>query len=272
MTSTSTASLSTSTIAKETWAATTEKQMTDYRWNELDNARGYDRAAEHVHPCYREIQDAILDRLLLNDVGTAWIVDLGGGSGRLAERILDRWPAARVCVIDQSPPFLTLASERLHRFGERARCLQARLQSDWAGELPERPQAIVSMSAIHHLDASEKRTLYAQCARCLTSGGVLMNGDEVRPPQDDDYLAECRQWAQHMQRVMDEGRIPAGLHDALLGWIARNVDRFSEPRTSGDDCHETAEAQLGYFVAAGLQDTGVVWHRDLWKVLYARKP
>jgi tRNA (cmo5U34)-methyltransferase len=245
--------------------------MTDYRWNELDNARGYDQAAEHVHPYYTQIQDAILDRLPLAAEDSGWVVDLGGGSGRLAERILAGWPQASVCVIDQSTAFLTLADSRLARFGDRAVCLAARLQDSWSEKLPDRPRAIVSMSAIHHLDPTEKKMLYAQAARCLAPGGVLMNGDEVRPELDEDYQAECRRWAEHMHRVMDAGLIPENLKDALRGWIARNVDAPPGPRASGDDCHETAQTQLGYFADAGLTGTEVAWQRDLWAVLYGRK-
>lgn len=246
--------------------------MADYRWNELDNARGYDQAAEYVHPYYREIQDEILDRLAAGSDQTGWIVDLGGGSGRLAERLLARWPHAKVCVVDQSQPFLTLAAERLERFGDRAVCLPVRLQDDWSCQLPESPQAIVSMSAIHHLDASEKQALYAQAAHCLAPGGVLLNGDEVRPPRDEDYLAECRRWSEHMHRVMYEGVIPECLHDGLRGWITRNVDQFGGRWTSGDDCHETAVVQLGYCSAASLTSAQVAWQRDLWAVLFAQKP
>jgi tRNA (cmo5U34)-methyltransferase len=245
--------------------------MAGYRWNELDNARGYDQAAEHVHPYYTQIQDVILERLPLAAERPDWVVDLGGGSGRLAERILAAWPRAKVCVIDQSPAFLTLAEQRLARFGERAICLAARLQSNWSDQLPDRPQAIVSMSAIHHLDPSEKKALYAQGARCLDAGGVLMNGDEVRPVRDEDYRVECRRWSEHMHRVMDAGLIPENLKDALRGWIARNVDAPLGPRISGDDCHETAETQLGYFGDAGLTSTTVAWQRDLWAVLYGQK-
>ncbi|MBC7821084.1 MAG: class I SAM-dependent methyltransferase, partial [Planctomycetaceae bacterium] len=134
--------------------------MSDYRWNQLDNARGYDIAAEHVHPHYREVQDVILDALPLAPDEAGWVIDLGGGSGRLAERILDRLPRASVGVVDQSEAFLTLARERLARFGERAFFLQARLQSDWSRDLPAAPRAIVSTSAIHHLDPAEKQRLY----------------------------------------------------------------------------------------------------------------
>jgi tRNA (cmo5U34)-methyltransferase len=246
--------------------------MADYRWNQLDNARGYDAAAEFIHPHYVEIQNVILDRLPFSTGEAALVVDLGGGSGRLAERILDRFSNARVWVIDQSEAFLTLARERLCRFGFRAWCHVARLQDDWHRVLPEAPAAIVSMSAIHHLDPGEKQRLYQQCAAALRPGGVLLNGDEVRPPGDADYLAACQRWVAHKKQMMAAGRIPGIIHAALRGWEARNVGQFGLPRVSGDDCHETADTQLDYFAKAGLNDRSAVWQHELWAVLSGSKP
>lgn len=242
--------------------------MTDYRWNQLDKAHGYDVAAEQVHPHYREIQDVILEALPFADDEAGWVFDLGGGSGRLAERILDRFPRVSVGIVDQSEAFLTLARERLSRFGERAFFRLAKLQSDWSRDLPVGPRAIVSMSAIHHLDAGEKQALYRQCADCLAPGGVLLNGDEVRPERDGDYLAECRVWAEHVQRKIDAGLIPEAMQSAWRGWEARNIGQFGTLRVSGDDCHETAAAQLEYFTQAGLRDTRVLWQKGLWAVLF----
>src|SRR5262245_59867547 len=103
-----------------------------YRWNTSDFATGYDAAAETIHPHYLEIQDQILRLLsavtcLLSPVPSR-IIALGGGSGRLMERILDRWPQAHGIIIDQSEPFLALAERRLTRFGPRATCVLSRLQ------------------------------------------------------------------------------------------------------------------------------------------------
>lgn len=241
--------------------------MAGYRWNQLDAARGYDAAAEIVHPYYRIIQDVLLEHMLPEPASAGLVVDLGGGSGRLAERILDRFPRASVWVIDQSEPFLTLARERLRRFDGRGICSAALLQSDWSNLLPEAPQAIVSMSAIHHLDPEEKRRLYRHCADCLAPGGVLINGDEVRPGSDEQYLVECRHWAEHMHREMDAGRVPEPLHPALLGWEARNVGQFDTPRASGDDFHETIAAQLEYYSRGGLKNVCALWQSALWAVL-----
>src|SRR5262245_41359063 len=109
-----------------------------YRWNTSDLAVGYDAAAAVIHPHYGAIQDVILSLLPANlgrdglgrdSLGRdSLVVDLGGGSGRLMERILDRWPEARGAVVDQSEPFLALAERRLARFGERALCIHRRLQ------------------------------------------------------------------------------------------------------------------------------------------------
>jgi tRNA (cmo5U34)-methyltransferase len=238
-----------------------------YRWNTTDFAAGYDAAAETIHPQYLAIQEAILGLLPPALDRGELVVDLGGGSGRLMERILDRWPTVRGIVVDQSEPFLALAERRLARIGQRATCLLVRLQDRWSAQLPAKAAAIVSMSAIHHLEPAEKRSLYRQCAEALAPGGLLLNGDEVRPAADDVYLQELSAWAAHMQRRMASGTIPPAFHDALHKWIDRNVRRFGEPKHSGDDCHETVETQLGYLRDAGFASADAPWRRNLWAIL-----
>jgi tRNA (cmo5U34)-methyltransferase len=242
--------------------------MTTYRWNTSDFAVGYDAAADKIHPYYLEIQDAILARLpreLLDQGGL--VVDLGGGSGRLVERILDAWPRAGTIVLDQSEPFLALAERRLARFGSRATCVLVRLQDDWKSQLPAPAAAIVSMSAIHHLEPAEKQSLYRQCAVALGPGGVLMNGDEVRHADNAPYLAELESWAGHMRRGMADGSIGEAFHPALHKWIERNVTRFGEPKKSGDDCHETIETQLDYYRWAGFASIDCPWQKGMWALM-----
>jgi cyclopropane fatty-acyl-phospholipid synthase-like methyltransferase len=243
-----------------------------FRWKTSDFAVGYDSAADVVHPQYIAIQDEILRQLELaaaqrSGDWPAIVVDLGGGSGRLMERLLDRWPQAKGFVIDMSEPFLALAERRLARFGERARCIFCRLQDDWPGQVGQAASAIVSMSAIHHLEPAEKQSVYRRCHDALAANGVLVNGDEVRPADDDAYLAELTNWAEHMRRSMQSGAIPQLFHPALEGWIERNVQRFGEPKHSGDDCHETIDVQLRYLQDAGFAAAECPWQRDLWAVL-----
>ena len=119
-----------------------EAPMTKYRWNTDEAARAYDAAAEHIHPHYLEIQDEILQRLGQRRAATPLVVDAGGGSGRLMERVLELLPQAVGAVLDQSEPYLALAGERLSRFGSRVKLLQYRLQDDWCDALPRPADAI----------------------------------------------------------------------------------------------------------------------------------
>lgn len=246
--------------------------MPDYRWNFSEFAVAYDQAAETVHPYYLELQAAILQDLLPNDEPEVFLVDLGGGSGRLMERALDKWPKCRGMALDQSQPFLALAERRLARFGSRASCVLARLQDDWRSLLPHPPAAIISMSAIHHLDSAEKQSFYQRCFDVLDPGSQLLNGDEVRPENDADYLPTLQEWVALWEAGISRGSIPSGIHAALRSWTQRNVTRFDQPKQSGDDCHETAEAQLQYLRAAGFGEKKVLWHKKLWALLSAKKP
>jgi SAM-dependent methyltransferase len=242
-----------------------------YRWNVAEHAEGYDAAAEIIHPLYREVQDAILAQIARPADAEFLLVDLGGGSGRLVERFLEKFAHASAVVVDQSQPFLDLARKRLARFEPRAAFHQSRLQEDWSARLPSAPATIVSSSAIHHLAPDEKRRLYQQCYDALEPYGILANGDEVRPADDGQYKARLQWWADHMRRIAADNRISDAFKSMCEGWIERNVDRFDEPRKSGDDCHETIEAQLGYFCDCGFRSVSVPWQNEMWAVMLGVK-
>jgi tRNA (cmo5U34)-methyltransferase len=238
-----------------------------YRWNQAEHAAGYDAAAEHIHPHYLEMQEKILLLLARMAPGACLLVDLGGGSGRLVEKFLDRFPQAAAVVVDQSQPFLDLALARLERFGCRASCVLSRLQDDWPARLPPQCDAIVSMSAIHHLSGPEKKQLYARCCHALRPGGVLLNGDEIRDADDRVYKRELENWADHIFAAVAEGRIGPRMRPMLEKWKDRTVIHCDQPRASGDDCHETIDAQLGYLRAASFREAGVAWQKQMWSVL-----
>ncbi len=242
-----------------------------YRWNTSAAAEAYDQAAPAIHPYYEAIQDQILDRLPFGPNENFVIVDVGGGSGRLMERILRRFAGARAVVVDQSEPFLAIAERRLRPFGPRATFIQRRLQEDWMSDLPAAPDVIVSTSAIHHLVSTEKRSLFAKCFAALKPGGLFINGDEYRPADDAEYRGLLEKWSMHMFSAMDAGRIPASFRQTLDFWQDRNIRRFGEPKQSGDDCHETIATQLGYLRDAGFAQTETVWTNELWAVVSASK-
>lgn len=242
-----------------------------YRWNLAEHAAGYDAAADVVHPYYREVQQAVLAQVARPPDAQFLLVDLGGGSGRLAENFLTRFGHASAVVVDQSEPFLELARSRLAPFDTRATYLVARLQDDWARRLPAAPAAIVSTSAIHHLSPDEKRRLFQQSYDALEPLGIFANGDEVRAADDAQYKAALERWAAHMRRIGATGLVPESFRGMCEKWEERNVKRFEQPRASGDDCHETVQAQLAALCDCGFRSVSAPWQQEMWAVMVGIK-
>ncbi|QDV76153.1 class I SAM-dependent methyltransferase [Botrimarina mediterranea] len=244
---------------------------TTYRWNARQFAASYDAAGPVIHPYYDEVQAAVVAAVPFGASGAVKIIDLGGGSGRLAERLLTAFPAATVTVVDPSGPFLELARERLARFGDRAGFVSSRAQESVWRRLVGPVDAIVSTSALHHLDAEEKNAVFAACCDSLEPGGLFVNGDEYRPPSDATYLAYLQEWGDHMRSAVAAGLTPPSFAEVVDRWAERNLDDFGGERQSGDDCHETVEEQTARLYGAGFKRVETRWRERLWGVLVATK-
>jgi SAM-dependent methyltransferase len=132
------------------------------------------------------------------------IVELGIGPGYFAEYLLGRMPSIRYYGIDFSTPMLGLARMRLSQWRERVAFIQADLVTDhWWATLPLPIDGIVSTWALHDL-GSELLTekVYSACRAILRSGGILLNGDFIKPDN-----------AKHRY---EPGRFEIGRHIQLL--------------------------------------------------------
>lgn len=112
------------------------------------------------------------------------IVDLGAGPGSLSVRLLDRIPRATVVAVDADPFLLGLARAA---YGDRSglRIVDHDLRDPgWveALELPRRPDAFVSTTALHWLTRDQLVEVYRRCAAAAAPGSVLVNGDHMHEP------------------------------------------------------------------------------------------
>ena len=114
-------------------------------------------------------------------------LDIGCGGGVLTLALLDRYPGARVTLVDYSEPMLKEARRRLARHGDQCTVIEADLSSqEWQRNLASSPtvDAIVSGFAIHHLTDERKRALYAEVFRLLRPGAFLINIEHVSSPTE----------------------------------------------------------------------------------------
>lgn len=164
-----------------------------------DWARRFEPTPERLH-----LFETIWQQLQETVPADGHVVELGIGPAYLAAYLLERMPRITYEGVDFSQPMLTQAAARLAGFGERVQFQQADLLGDsWGGDLARTPSAIVSTWALHDL-GGEAQTLhvYRACAATLPAGGVLLNGDFIKP--DGTRLP------------FEAGRFPIGRHLELL--------------------------------------------------------
>ncbi|HEY0263034.1 MAG TPA: methyltransferase domain-containing protein [Granulicella sp.] len=168
------------------------------------------------------------------------ILDLGCGSGLLTVLVRQRFPAAKVHLIDFSAPMLELARKRL---GESP--LLTYEQGDYlTAPLPEGLCAVVSSLSIHHLDDEGKRTIFRRAYEALLPGGVFVNAEQVAGPTPELEERYKALWLRQVRALgATEEQIEASLY-----------------RQKEDRC-ASVEDQLRWMREAGFADADC-WYKE----------
>ena len=179
------------------------------------------------------------------------VLDLGAGTGAVAEAILESAATATVELLDVDPEMLVQARVRLKRFGERARY---RRQS-FLDPLPECDAAAASL-ALHHVpDMTEKSRLYRSILKALAPGGVLVNADVTMPSGEPRRSEDYAKWAAHL--------VSCGIGED------RAYEHFRE--WAGEDTYFPLEMELEAMTEAGF-DATCTWQDTPNSLIIGRKP
>lgn len=172
--------------------------------------------------------------------GAKTIVDLGAGSGLLTLLIRQRFPNARIHLIDFSGAMLKLARERL---GDDANLTFA--DGDYAREpIPTEVCAVVSSLSIHHLEDEDKQRVFRKANEALKPRGVFVNADQVAGPTaelDERYRIL---W---LRQVRELGATDQQVQESLY-------------RQQQDRCVDVGR-QLGWMREAGFGDADC-WYKE----------
>src|SRR5262249_44678898 len=126
-------------------------------WHERETAREWDASGGARLPTRAEQQEILLALLREARVGARVVLDLGIGSGLVAEAVLDALPQASLVGIDSSEAMLELSRARLDRFASRVRLVRHDLAD--VGDLTPPAghyAAAFSVQTLHHLSDPEK--------------------------------------------------------------------------------------------------------------------
>ncbi len=153
--------------------------------HEFHNAQFVRDWANRFVPSPERLQlfDTMIDSIVEHAQGAAHIVELGIGPAYLAERVLNKLPHVTYEGVDFSEPMLDIAAERLAPYASRVTFTQADLvEEEWDAKVAHPVGAIVSTWALHDLGSETHiAKVYRDCRHLLAPGGVLLNGDFVKP-------------------------------------------------------------------------------------------
>lgn len=139
---------------------------------------------------YQDAQRAALRRALPSfqpDAGP--ILDVGAGSGALAEELLCAVPEASVVALEPSPSMRALLLGRVARHPEWFPRITVRPESFFDATLPERIGGAIAFGVLGHFDGDARRALLAELAGRLPAGAgfALDLQDPERPARVEAY-------------------------------------------------------------------------------------
>lgn len=165
--------------------------------------------------------DMIIGQLKSRPLPVPHVVELGIGPGYLASALLEAIPGVTYEGVDFSQPMLEMAAARLAKFSQRLRFTQANLVLDPWEQSIKPPGVFVSTWTLHDLGGkANTATVYQCCKSVLPRGGILLNGDFIRP---DGTKLE-----------FEPGRFP----------VKRHVEILSSLGFQGVECLGTFELEL----------------------------
>ncbi len=156
----------------------------------------YDRQRRFLIPCFEDFYQTALK--LAEEVTTVKkVLDVGAGTGLMSAFFEEKYPKAKITLIDISQDMLKKAQERFDG-NENISFLQA----DFATvDLPENHyDVVVSGLAIHHLPNELKRHLFGKIAKTLKPGGWFINADQVLGATPLAEKVYTENWKNHVRQ------------------------------------------------------------------------
>ena len=159
--------------------------------------------------------DLILKRVSAPGLPNAHVLELGLGPGYMARHILERNPDLSYEGLDFSEVFFDVARKTIGSHLSRVVLTKADLMDQaWPHALSGQPGAIISTWALHDLGSQQAiADVYARCHEVLPAGGVILNGDFIKPDGTSwTYESGRFEVARHLELLRQAGfKEPASL-------------------------------------------------------------
>lgn len=214
-------------------------------------ATSYDAMRRRLIPCYDAFYGTALTLIADARPSAALrVLDLGAGTGLLSARLLERFPAATLQLMDASAAMLEQARRR---FAGHHPAVSFAVADMAVADLGGPWDVVASALAIHHLEDAAKQALFRRIRQALRPGGIFVNAEQVLGPTPQAEERYARIW-----------------HDEIRGLgapedeIARAAERMAHDRCA------SVEDQLRWLREAGFADVDCSFKAWRFAVLSGR--
>jgi tRNA (cmo5U34)-methyltransferase len=213
-------------------------------------AQDYDAQREYIIPEMRQYYGVAVWAMESREQNPA-ILDVGAGTGLLSALLLEKFPDARLTLMDISEKMLDMARKR---FATRAGTEFVVCDYSRSG-LGGPYDLICSALSIHHLSSEDKRRLFGRIFVALKPGGLFINADQA----DGETLYFRQRNLDYWNDFMKNGPMTEEQHAEIL------------KRRDVLDRNERLSVQLQWLKEAGFSDVDVVYKNRTFIVTVARK-
>ncbi len=137
-------------------------------------AQLYDKQRPSLIPCFSDFYGVAIDNLNLSTTSPE-ILDLGAGTGLFSEFVTQKYPNAKITLVDLSRKMLDVAKKRFSS-NKNIDIIQQDFTTFKGEKLYD---AIISSLAIHHLEDKAKDELYNTIFSLLKPEGIFINAEQV---------------------------------------------------------------------------------------------
>ncbi|UUV34714.1 class I SAM-dependent methyltransferase [Amycolatopsis roodepoortensis] len=233
--------------------------MTLGNWND-----SWERLMVRYQPGRERAIERMIDLVASRcDGGVPRVLDVGGGTGTLCSRLLERLPGAEVTLVDLDPVMLAIAGASLPSSVEVVR---ADLRDpEWVTRLPDGGyDAVLAVMALHYLPPGRLTELYTELAGLVRAGGFVATVDDMPDAgaavsAGDDVGTPWSAWWE--QAAADPVLGPAVVERARLFGDAPSAE-----------WHPPAAWHLRALGACPVEEPAVVWRDGVQAAVVAFRP
>jgi tRNA (cmo5U34)-methyltransferase len=174
------------------------------------------------------------------------------------EQILLQFKETKVIGFDISDKMIEATEKKLANYHPRYKLVKFQLEKiDWR-TTDSVVDGIVSTLAIHHLDDTEKKHLYADIFKILSPGGIFIVADLIKPQAKTGWEMAAGQWDEEVKK---RSLLIDNYQDFYKWFQKKNWNYYSDPNPDEIDKPSGLFDQLKWLEEGGFQDVDVYWMR-----------